>query len=182
MSWIYSYGNFLQMIDPKMRNTNPRLVSPRNVLSKLVKTSTFKHEQCVTECFRVLLSVTESYRVLESISSASTWTNLWACLMLKAWQNASMFTSAFPLLPFTLIPGGKVVLNWEITKLIVSFTLRLLSKINILHECHLILHDYFLHLAIQIQECELLRLVDIPLQESFIPTPRTPISKTKKFT
>ena len=56
------------------------------------------------------------------------------------------------------------------------------SKINILHKCHLILQDHFLHLAIQIQECELLRLVDIPLQESFIPTPRTPISKTKKFT
>ena len=128
----------------------------------------------------MLQSVTGCYRVLQSIYSASTWTNLWACLMLKAWQNASMFTSAFPLLPFTLIPGGKVVLNWEITKLIASFTLRLLSKINILHECHLILQDHFLHLAIQIQECELLRLVDIPLQESFIPTPRTPISKTKK--
>ena len=41
--------------------------------------------ECFTECHRVLESITEYYRVLESIteyykSSASTWTNFWACL------------------------------------------------------------------------------------------------------
>ena len=35
--------------------------------------------QNVTEFYRVLQSVTEYYRVLQSISSASTWTNFWAC-------------------------------------------------------------------------------------------------------
>ena len=39
-----------------------------------------------------------------------------------------MLTSAFPLLPFTVIPGGKIVRNCEITKLIASFTERLMSK------------------------------------------------------
>ena len=35
--------------------------------------------QSVEECYRVSQGVTECYRVLESISSASTWTNFWAC-------------------------------------------------------------------------------------------------------
>ena len=33
----------------------------------------------VAERYRVLQSVTEYYRILQSISSASTWTNFWAC-------------------------------------------------------------------------------------------------------
>ena len=40
----------------------------------------FRVLQSFTECYRVLQSITECYRVLESISSASTWTNFWACL------------------------------------------------------------------------------------------------------
>ena len=43
-------------------------------------TECYKALQSVTECYRVLQSVTECYRVLQSISSASTWTNFWACL------------------------------------------------------------------------------------------------------
>ena len=39
----------------------------------------FRVLQSFTECYRVLQSITECYRVLESISSASTWTNFWAC-------------------------------------------------------------------------------------------------------
>ena len=35
--------------------------------------------QSVTECYRVLQIVTEYYRILQSNSSASTWTNFWAC-------------------------------------------------------------------------------------------------------
>ena len=44
--------------------------------------------QSVTDCYRVLQSVTECYsvrecyRMLQSISSASTWTNFWACFCL----------------------------------------------------------------------------------------------------
>ena len=36
--------------------------------------------ESLIECYRVLQSVTECYRVLQSISSASTWSNFWACL------------------------------------------------------------------------------------------------------
>ena len=39
--------------------------------------------QGVIECHRVLEGVTEFYRVLQSISSASTWTNFWACFLEK---------------------------------------------------------------------------------------------------
>ena len=41
--------------------------------------------QSVTECYKVLQSATECYRVLQSISSASTWTNFWACF-LRNWK------------------------------------------------------------------------------------------------
>ena len=37
----------------------------------------------VTECYRILQSITEYYRILQGISSASTWTNFWACF----WKN-----------------------------------------------------------------------------------------------
>ena len=37
--------------------------------------------QSVTECYRVLQSVRDYYRVLQSISSASTWSNFWACFL-----------------------------------------------------------------------------------------------------
>ena len=39
--------------------------------------------QSITEYYRVLQSVTVCYRVLQSISSASTGTNFWACLIYK---------------------------------------------------------------------------------------------------
>ena len=55
-------------------------------------TECYRVLQSVTVCYRVLQSVTEYYRVLQSItnyyrvlrvlqcfSSASTWTNFWAC-------------------------------------------------------------------------------------------------------
>ena len=57
-------------------------------------TECYRVLRSVTECYRVLQSVTEYYRVLQSItnyyrvlrvlqcfSSASTWTNFWACLI-----------------------------------------------------------------------------------------------------
>ena len=37
----------------------------------------------VTQCYRVEQSITEYYRVLQNISSASTWTNFWACSQWK---------------------------------------------------------------------------------------------------
>ena len=40
--------------------------------------------QSIAQCYRVLQSVTECYRVLQSISSASTWTNFWACFIYEA--------------------------------------------------------------------------------------------------
>ena len=43
-------------------------------------TECYRVLQSVTEYCRVLQSTTECYRVLQSISSASTWTNFWACL------------------------------------------------------------------------------------------------------
>ena len=46
-------------------------------------TECYRVLQNVTECYRVLQSVTECYRVLQSISSASTWTNFWACFELS---------------------------------------------------------------------------------------------------
>ena len=46
-------------------------------------TECYKVLQSVAECYRVLQSVTKCYRVLQSVteykSSASTWTNFWAC-------------------------------------------------------------------------------------------------------
>ena len=42
-------------------------------------TECFRVLQSVTEYYRVLQSITEYYRVLQSVSSASTWTNFWAC-------------------------------------------------------------------------------------------------------
>ena len=68
-------------------------------------TECYRVLQSVTECYRVLESVTkyckvlesttEYYRVLQSISSASTWTNFWACCKYPSlfqkgicfWQN-----------------------------------------------------------------------------------------------
>ena len=35
--------------------------------------------QSVTEYYRVQQSITDYYRLIQSISSASTWTNFWAC-------------------------------------------------------------------------------------------------------
>ena len=65
--------------------------------------------QSVAECYRVLLSVTECYKVLQSVtgcyrilqriteyykdkSSASTWTNFWACYLCPAF----LFILTFP--------------------------------------------------------------------------------------
>ena len=42
-------------------------------------TECYRVLQSITECYRVLQSITEYNRVLQSISSASTWTNFWAC-------------------------------------------------------------------------------------------------------
>ena len=55
----------------------------------------------VTECYRVLQSITEYYKILQSISSASTWTNFWACLLLKRiffavnWQKNTFYQFPF---------------------------------------------------------------------------------------
>ena len=42
-------------------------------------TKCYRVLKSVTVCYRVFQSITECYRVLQSISSASTWTNFWAC-------------------------------------------------------------------------------------------------------
>ena len=49
--------------------------------------------QSVTEYYRVLQSIAECYRVLKSISSASTWTNFWACWTENtiSWWTFSIF-------------------------------------------------------------------------------------------
>ena len=61
----------------------------------------------ITEYYRVLQSITEYYRVLQSVSSASTWTNFWACLLLVSNTGTakktprSSFHVVIKLLPIT---------------------------------------------------------------------------------
>ena len=50
-------------------------------------TECYRVLQSVTECYRVLESITEYYRVLQTISSASTWTNFWACFIMDMVAN-----------------------------------------------------------------------------------------------
>ena len=52
-------------------------------------TECYRVLQSITEYNRVLQNITEYYTVLQSISSASTWTNFWACF-----QNVGGFMSA----------------------------------------------------------------------------------------
>ena len=47
-------------------------------------TKCYRVLKSVTVCYRVFQSITECYRVLQSISSASTWTNFWACFHVVA--------------------------------------------------------------------------------------------------
>ena len=49
-------------------------------------TKCYRVLQSVTECYRVLQSITEYYKLLQSISSASTWTNFWACFFYQFHQ------------------------------------------------------------------------------------------------
>ena len=74
--------------------------------------------QGVTECYRVLQSITECYKVSQSISSASTWTNFWACFFSRdkfdrIGQSAA-FTALFNKLVhyFTLLVLSRVGTCW----------------------------------------------------------------------
>ena len=49
-----------------------------------------------TEYYRVLQSITEYYKILQSISSASTWTNFWACYDWFEMDNLILHRSRLP--------------------------------------------------------------------------------------
>ena len=130
--------------------------------------------------YRVLQSVTECYRVLQSIYSASIWTNFWACLMFNVKSstkcvNVYLCLPAAPIHTYTWWQNCSQLRDYKTYRQFYCTPFEQNKDFTWMPS-----YIARLHLVIQIQECELLRLVDIPLQESFIPTPRTPISKTKK--
>merc|ERR1711873_48328 len=72
--------------------------------------------QSVTEYNRVLQNITEYYRVLQSISSASTWTNFWACfLWLRTLGQVYIIRSKF-VLKFLGLVFSKFCLSFLISK------------------------------------------------------------------
>ena len=94
----------------------------------------------VTECYRVLQSITECYRVLQGVSSASTWTNFWACFYESVPQFFLIFLASFrhlltpavsaPWALSTWTQGDQLVIKGSRLQVLRTSGFLLFSKIN----------------------------------------------------
>ena len=75
----------------------------------------------VTECYIVLHSITECYKVSQSISSASTWTNFWACFFSFSSSCFDNFIFAFIFTLFVLSKFVFISILFCKTKILGSF-------------------------------------------------------------
>ena len=92
---------------------------------KVVKgvTECYRVLQSVTEYCRVLQSTTECYRVLQSISSASTWTNFWACFFYLLFSKKNQ-----PEMICSLVRSFSVPLIFKYQKVSIPFVKFFLEK------------------------------------------------------
>ena len=96
-------------------------------------TECYRELKGVTECYRVLQSVTkyckvlqsttECYRVLQSISSASTWTNFWACFFYLLFSKKNQ-----PEMICSLVRSFSVPLIFKYQKVSIPFVKFFLEK------------------------------------------------------